>query len=169
MSVPSYSLEQALDAYRLGLFFSKVAIPTKGQNRCWEWTGSICPKGYGMFSGSNGRCIRAHRFSAIAFNGPPPVQTMHACHRCDNPGCVNPKHLFWGSALENVADCKAKGRRANLRGHDHGRAVLTEEIVRSIRQRRANGEKQRDIALDLGVSQYAVWSANAGKTWAHVA
>lgn len=75
---------------------------------CWLWTGSD-DNGYGCL-GVNGRRVRAHRYSWELAHGAPPPADMHVCHRCDQPACVNPDHLFLGDDSANMRDCGAKGR-----------------------------------------------------------
>lgn len=78
---------------------------------CWIWTRCRDRRGYGRFSAKGHR--RAHRFSWALTNGPIPPG-MCVLHRCDNPPCVNPAHLFVGTSNDNVADMMAKGRFRNL-------------------------------------------------------
>ena len=87
-------------------FWSKV-LKT---NCCWIWNGWIKKNGYGgiNFSGKN---FYAHRISFIIANGEIPDSQPVICHRCDNPRCVNPSHLFAGTTLDNVRDMISKGRR----------------------------------------------------------
>ena len=148
---------------------------------CWQWSGSVTEKGYGRFS-YNGKAERAHRVSWLLHFGPIP-RGMLVCHRCDNPGCVNPAHLFLGDAAANTADMDAKGRRVNaplsgsshyahqdpdrvVRGEQSGAAKLSVQDVLAIRA--AQG-RQQDIADRFGVTQAAVSSIRLRKTWAHVA
>jgi HNH endonuclease len=79
---------------------------------CWVWTRATDPAGYGRFGiGSRGanRVFFAHRV-ALALTGTIPPDDLDACHRCDNPPCCNPGHLFLGTLLDNMADMVAKGR-----------------------------------------------------------
>lgn len=89
------------------------------EDDCWEWNGAINSNGYGIFY-FRGNSFGAHRFSAtLAFGKMSP--SIFACHRCDNPPCINPKHLFMGTHLDNVNDAVAKGRPL-LRGEKISRA-----------------------------------------------
>lgn len=75
---------------------------------CWEWTGSKCRDGYGLFKMNKQNVLLAHRWSVI-FDGKDPSNKI-VMHTCDNPGCVNPAHLELGSQADNVKDMIAKGR-----------------------------------------------------------
>lgn len=97
-----------------------------GIGRCWIWTGMKHPPGYGLLwlsNKDNPRSVLAHRFSYELHNGPIP-EGMFICHRCDNPPCVRPEHLFLGTHQDNMDDMHAKGRRVYepvtecTRGHD---------------------------------------------------
>jgi hypothetical protein len=91
-------------------FWSRV--DTSGD--CWEWQGARVSKGYGSLA-IEGRAATAHRRSWELTYGPIPTG-MHVLHRCDNPPCVRPDHLWLGTNTENVYDSMAKGRRDHLTG-----------------------------------------------------
>ena len=147
-------------------FWRKVV---KTDDGCWIWTAARSPRGYGAFGrGSReARVILAHRFSWEQANGPIP-DGLCVLHRCDNPPCVNPAHLFLGTRTDNNRDMHAKGRANPPRGERHPRARLTEEKVREIRRLAAAGISQRQIARMFGVSKGAVASV-VTRQWKHVA
>ena len=153
-------------------FWSKVDR-TGGPDACWVWTAAVFKKrnGYGMFhlgTRETRRTLYAHRFSYELVHGPIGNPDLDVCHRCDNPPCVNPAHLFLGTAADNVADMVSKGRRRQgrtHRGEDHHNAVLTDDLVRQIR---ASDERITALARRRGVSRYAVFCVRQGKTWTHV-
>lgn len=86
-------------------FFAKVSPePNSG---CWLWDGAIHPKGYGQIR-ANGRTSRATHISLELAGRPRPQAGLYACHSCDVPSCVNPDHLYWGTAKQNQADRLAR-------------------------------------------------------------
>jgi hypothetical protein len=106
-------------------FWAKV----KKTDGCWQWTGAATPDGYGFLARAiNGERhpLRAHRFSWELHRGPVP-EGLWVLHRCDNPRCVNPDHLFLGDRTANMRDCAAKGRIRGggprktvcIRGHEY--------------------------------------------------
>jgi len=98
----------------LNRFKKKYLVSSTG---CWEWTGWKNHDGYGFFRYLNKKDIQAHRFSAKHLAGLD-IDNKVVCHRCDNPGCVNPDHLFTGTQTDNVKDMERKGRR-------HSNAIQT--------------------------------------------
>lgn len=85
-------------------------VPKKPENVCWEWKGGLDNHGYGMIAQGTGLSpIKAHRLSWIIRYGAIP-DGLSICHACDNPACVNPKHLMLGSQMANALDAAKKGR-----------------------------------------------------------
>ncbi len=139
--------------------------PVVGQ--CWVWTGARWKKtGYGQIKIS-GRRVKTHRFSYELLVGE--ITSECVLHRCDNPICVNPSHLFLGSFLDNVVDMVSKCRQAI--GSGNGNAVLTEDIVAEIRQRykkRSKVDGQKALAKEFGVGRSAIGRVINGELWKHV-
>src|SRR4051812_38446928 len=116
----------------LALFRSGLRLET-ATDKCIEWAGTRTRQGYGVFT-LNGKQVRAHRVIwEMAYGGIP--EGLVLLHTCDNPPCVNPRHLRPGSHAENVVDCQQKGRRVQVNGEQHGMAKLTGEQVAEIRRR----------------------------------
>lgn len=127
---------------------------------CWEWRGVRSTWNYGMVNGRS-----AHRIAYTRAHGSIP-EGMFICHRCDNPPCVNPDHLFAGTPAENTADAIAKGRMA--RGEKAGPSRLTKATVLEIRARAAAGELQYRIAEDIGVCNMTISHIVRRKSWTHI-
>lgn len=126
-------------------FWDKVKIGS--DNDCWSWSAYVKPNGYGQFRLPNGS-ILSHRFAFESKFGPIPTDLM-VCHKCDNRSCVNPSHLFLGTAKDNSLDMVNKDRGNFKRGGKHPNAKLTQTQVLSIRN---DKRKQREIALEYNVS-----------------
>lgn len=142
-------------------FWSKV----RKTETCWTWTGITNLYGYGLFR-LNGKRVLAHRFVLTLVNGVDPTG-MVCCHKCDNPACVRPDHLFLGTHADNVADRTAKGRSA--RGSKSGVARLTEEQIPAIRSLyREQGIRASEIARRFNVSSGTIEAVLRGVTWTHV-
>lgn len=109
--------------------------------------------------------VRVHRLSWFIHNGPIPKH-LFVCHKCDNRACVNPKHLFLGTADDNVQDAVRKGRMA--RGETSGTHKLTEKQVLEIRKRVKNGEKQLPLAAEYGVQGPAIFKIVHRERWRHL-
>jgi hypothetical protein len=154
--------------------------PVHGQ--CWVWTLGLFENGYGAFWVGD-RQKRAHRYSWEVHVGPIP-KGKRILHRCDNPCCVNPKHLFVGTDADNIADMVAKGRHphgethgsvtkpeARPRGEGHGMAKLTDEDVREIRRLYRWRSKEfgtYGLANRYNVTQHLIVLILQGKIWTHV-
>lgn len=115
-------------------FWSKV----EKTDDCWEWTASKDNHGYGHL-GINGKIIRAHRVAWELTTGPIPTG-LCVLHKCDNPGCVRPDHLFIGTKADNNHDMIAKGRLPTQKGGANGHAKLKQKDVDEIRRQYANKE-----------------------------
>jgi hypothetical protein len=140
---------------------------------CWVWR-SVHGKPvrrYGCLGrpGRRGAVLYAHRISFELHHGPIP-DGLYVCHRCDNPPCVNPAHLFLGTARDNVVDMAQKGRGRGFRWRPgtSARTVLTEDLVRDIRARRAAGETNKAIAAEFGIGLSVVSMAACGRNWGWV-
>ncbi len=125
---------------------------------CWWWIASINKDGYGQLK-FKGLMQRAHRVSHILHVGDIPAG-KHVLHHCDNPGCVNPDHLFLGTHQDNMDDKVSRGRQS--KGEKHGTAKLTETQVLEIR---AALGLHRDIAAKYGVSESRVSDIKRRKYW----
>lgn len=155
-------------------FWSKVD-QSGGERRCWPWTGARSGNGYGAFK-DQGKQYQAHRL-AYEISAGESLGSRYACHRCDNPICCNPTHLFAGTALDNVRDRDSKGRQSTgdrvpysrrARGSRHPSAVLSEAVVLEIRGALREGERQIDVARRLGVNRQTIHRIAHGRTWKHV-
>jgi len=143
-------------------FWSKVKI--KSQNQCWNWNGSTSPRGYGSVSlyGAN---LRAHRVS-LYFSGTIIPEQHFACHHCDNPGCVNPHHLFVGTQKQNADDMKHKNRQC--KGERTPSSRITTKIARAIKTAPKYDGYLRDLAAFYGISHGCVQHVRYGHTWRHI-
>lgn len=129
--------------------------------RCWEWTAFKNRKGYGIFK-LNGRHVGAHRISYELYISEIPKGLL-CLHRCDNPSCVNPKHLFLGTNQDNMNDMKSKGRKP--KGSDSYRAKLTWEQVVDIRSFVKCGASEADMARRHNVNPSCINKIINNKTW----
>lgn len=155
-------LKEKVPAFQFSLgvverFWRKVSVDTP--DACWEWTAAIDKEGYGQFWDGNHQ-VRAHRYSyAYALPGRSIGDSLgelsqQVLHRCDNPRCVNPRHLFAGTQRDNMQDRKQKGRANTPAGERHWNAKLTQGDVDRIRELVASGSSQSSVARSfrLGVA-----------------
>lgn len=153
-----------LTAQRLENFWAKVD-KSQGDEGCWIWTGAKQGgrKGkYGAFQMGWKNQKRAHRLSFEIANGPIP-DGMMVCHACDTPLCVNPAHLFLGTAKDNTADMDAKGRRVSCKGSQNGASKLTIKEVRSIY---LDPRTNREIAQEYSINPNLASQIRHRKVWA---
>lgn len=147
-------------------FWAKV--DRQESSKCWEWTAHRNRKGYGQMGVGTGsrqpRCS-SHRISWELHFGAIP-DGLFVCHRCDNPPCVNPAHLFLGTHTENVADMTNKRRQAF--GSRSGRSKLSESSVLEIRRLYDSGVSHKKLARIFGIGNTCAYMAAARKNWRHV-
>ncbi len=165
--------------------FWKYVDTTGGLLACWIWIGQRDRKGYGRIAdtGRPPRPLLAPRVSYTIHFGPIP-DGMCVLHRCDNPVCVNPAHLWVGGPPDNVHDMMSKGRKAPMpkgeewldrykgrpsKGEEHYLAKLTENDVRYIREQVATGASaQLALSKQFNVTHGAIWGIVHRKNWKHV-
>ena len=120
---------------------------------CWEWTAHKNWLGYGRIGESVTRKILyAHRVSYAIHYGPIP-DGLCVLHKCDNPGCVRPDHLFLGTEKDNAIDRQNKGRSNPRKGEKHGRAKITESNVTEMRRLWASGWTAKELADKYKISE----------------
>lgn len=155
----------------MNVYVSHIWKKTKVlDNGCIEWTGSKGWDGYGstyMFD----KQWRASRLFYFLYNGEIP-EGHHVCHKCDNKSCVNPEHLFTGTANDNIQDARKKGRLRGPTGEKNGQHKLKVENVLEIRRRYVRfcrkGNNIYDLAKEFGVNPVTVHAIVSGKKWKSV-
>jgi len=131
---------------------------------CLEWQARKNRHGYGTFK-MGGKSWLAHRASWLILKGQDP-KDLKVLHKCDNPACVDPDHLFLGTQAENVVDMVSKDR--HIKGEAVENSKLVEADVAEIRRLARVGWRQKDIAEEFGVSRPCISRLLSGKTWKHV-
>jgi hypothetical protein len=141
--------------------FERLCVPVP-ECGCWIWTGSAT-KGYGKVK-VDGQHIGAHRWSWLLHKGPIP-DGLQVCHSCDVPLCVNPAHLFLGTAKDNNDDKIRKGRAPKMAIHRNPK--LTEAQVREIRRQRGK-EGVVPLGNRMGVTNGVISRIQRGLSWKHI-
>jgi hypothetical protein len=144
------------------------------KNKCWIWLGCPNENGYGSISGwLDGRryIVGAHRMSWMIHHGTIP-EGKWVLHKCDNPPCVNPKHLFLGDSRLNIDDMMIKGRNGwkIFKGQNNGSSVLKDSQVKDIKKRLAKGSRGigAELAQEFGVSRSLISAIKNGLLWRHI-
>lgn len=149
-------------------FWKKVDVngPYVLDTACWLWTGGKNKAGYGSIGlGGKGAGNRnVHRVSWELHFGAIP-KGFFVCHKCDNPSCVNPEHLFLGTPKDNMVDMITKGRKRSALGSDSSNSKLTEDQVLQI----FNDERiYKEIAKEFNITHEQVGSIKRKKDWKHL-
>lgn len=148
-------------------FWAKIDI--RAAEECWPWAAGCDQRGYGTLSvgGRAGRPYRAARIMMALIHRTIP-EGIEVCHTCDNPLCVNPKHLFLGTHKQNMEDMKAKGRsyKPSLYGEENAASKLTKQQVSDIRQAYVSGRGSAStLAAQYGVEDSTIQHIVHNKTW----
>ena len=139
------------------------------KNQCWEWQGSRGKASHGQ-TWAYSKHILAHRLSYLLHKGPIP-EGLLVCHSCDNPPCINPKHLFLGTFQDNIDDMMKKGRHAKikgLRGSTNGNSKLNNKQVKAIKKKLKDGVTILKLAKEFKVSRMLLYYIRDGKQWTHI-
>lgn len=148
---------------QIKIFSSKIVKHTVSE--CWNWGASFNNMGYGVFGVGGKITALAHRIAWTLHNGEIP-NGLFVLHKCDNPACCNPDHLFLGTQKQNLADCASKGR--TTRGERNPMAKLTEAKVMEAIRLSDLGISQREIGVGLGVSRSQIGMIVHGQRWNHI-
>lgn len=141
----------------------------KTESGCWAWTAAKNDDGYGHMR-FRGRGRAAHRLSFELHRGPIP-DGLCVLHKCDNPSCVNPDHLFLGTHSDNMQDMARKGRQRspfNVSGERHPASKLRASEVLEIRHAHAQGISAQELSSKYGVSAAQIHLIARRKTWQHL-
>lgn len=142
---------------------------TNRSTGCWEWQAARHRQGYGLIKVGKESWL-AHRISAFLFNGFALSRDVHLCHSCDNPRCINPKHLFEGNHKINAQDREQKGRgKHDLHwGNRSPHARLSVDQVQEIRRKRLAGVSSYRLAKEYGISANTAWMIAYGHSWRNI-
>lgn len=150
-----------------GLGWNKKALRWKEtEGGCWEVVSHSCNKDGYPHRKLKGKTVTLSRITYEESFGLIP-EGVCVCHKCDNPKCINPEHLFLGTHADNMRDKKEKRRCSRLKGEKHGQAKLTEGKAREIKELKGK-VSQRVLAKRYGVSPSMVSMIQAGVKWGHL-
>jgi hypothetical protein len=130
---------------------------------CWVWQGTKNSGGYGYLRNLK-QIVMVHRV-ALAHRYGPITPHLMACHACGNPACINPEHLYLGTAKQNSADMVRHGNAGTQKGEDIGNSKLTEKDVLSIRN---SDLSLKELAAQHSVTTQNIWHIQHRKTWRHI-
>jgi HNH endonuclease len=152
--------------------FAAFVVVPDDPDACRDWSGAKAPKGYGLIGSTadGGERWIASRFSWVLHHGSIP-EGLSVLHRCDNPPCCNPRHLYLGTIPENNADMHRKGRGyvpPRRSGEGHPRARLTESLVRELRRHYAAGKGSHVLSREYNLPHTTVHHVLKGHTWKHL-
>lgn len=132
---------------------------------CWNWSGYLDPDGYGRFQ-INKLSKRAHRVSYELYKGKI-KSDLFVCHKCDNRKCVNPRHLFLGTVIDNTIDMVKKDR--HNKGSKVGTSKLKESDISKIRKLYSNGNTTlHKLGVKFGVSYAQIYRIIKNQAWKHL-
>lgn len=159
-----YRIIPTLTPQQITAFNNKIHRTADGSN-CHEWTGSINDRNYGRFNIGRATYL-AHRIAYTLHYGQDPADLM-VCHRCDNPKCCNPFHLFLGTNTDNHTDCVEKGR--HVRGQAVHTSYLSENDVLEIRRLYSSGQyTYQNLADRFQTTHSNIATILDGRSWKHL-
>ena len=153
-------MNEKLDERRL---WSKINILS--DDKCWEWQGAKTTAGYGVIR-INYELNYAHRLAWMLKNKAEIPKKGVICHRCDNPSCCNPNHLFLGTQADNIRDAAKKDRMP--KGEVHHMSSISKDDVRHIRYLGYTNMSKKKIGEKFGISRQAVTDILCKRTWGHI-
>jgi hypothetical protein len=142
-------------------------VEKKSPDECWNWLNYKNPKGYGYWRLDARKVIHVTHYALITSGKERPAHPYGcALHSCDNPSCVNPAHLRWGSKTENNKERDEKGRHWTHRGQAHPHAVQNTVANRAFKKMICEWPaSQRELASRLTISQQTISEIRLGKIW----
>jgi len=135
------------------------------QNGCIEWQKYKIKNGYGRLGIRNRKSVLVHRKVYEEMNGIILDVKSLVCHKCDNPSCINPDHLFIGSHKDNLLDSISKKRRLYKSGELMHNAKLNWDLVKYMREKRNIGWTTSKISNEININHGTVRSVCANRSW----